>query len=40
MTNLLALGIAGISLILLFQDIKNPDDSIAAKFREKFFTKR
>lgn len=36
MTNLLALGIAGVSLVLLFMDIKNPNDSVVAKFRKKF----
>lgn len=39
MTNLLALGIAGVALVLLFTDIKNPNDSAVAKFRKKFFTK-
>lgn len=39
MANLLALGIAGVSLILLFMDIKDPNDSVVAKFRSKFFTK-
>ena len=39
MTNFLALGIAGVALVLLFMDIKDPDDSVVAKFRQKFFTK-
>lgn len=38
MTNLLALGIAGVAVVLLFMDIKNPNDSVVAKFRKKFFT--
>ena len=39
MTNLLALGIAGVAVVLLIMDIKNPNDSVVAKFRNKFFTK-
>ncbi len=39
MTNLLALAISGVAVVLLFMDIKNPNDSVVAKFRKKFFTK-
>ncbi len=39
MTNLLALAIAGVSAVLLFMDINNPNDSVVAKFRKKFLTK-
>ena len=39
MTNVLALAIAGVAVVLLIMDINNPNDSVVAKFRNKFFTK-